>query len=167
MATVPATYRIIVYSRTGPIIDRTFPFPARRQDLASEAAFERAGLDAGNRFAIPLIRAAEPEWTCCGCGRAVHDYSAVADGAVHDYMFPICGVSSCGEAADNLRKGVPELRGWRRGITPLYGCASCGKMSAKEGGEMKRCSRCRAAHYCSKECQTAHWPQHKTVCRDS
>lgn len=28
----------------------------------------------------------------------------------------------------------------------------------------KQCSRCMKAIYCSRECQTAAWPQHKKVC---
>ena len=34
----------------------------------------------------------------------------------------------------------------------------------KEGGKMQRCTRCRAAYYCSKDCQVQHWPGHKGSC---
>lgn len=27
------------------------------------------------------------------------------------------------------------------------------------------CSRCKVLHYCSKECQSKHWPAHKTLCK--
>ena len=30
--------------------------------------------------------------------------------------------------------------------------------------ETQRCSRCRRAAYCSKACQSAHWPAHKASC---
>ena len=30
--------------------------------------------------------------------------------------------------------------------------------------KFKQCSRCHAAIYCSRECQTAHYPEHKTLC---
>jgi hypothetical protein len=32
-------------------------------------------------------------------------------------------------------------------------------------GSGKRCSSCRAAYYCCRFCQAAHWPQHKPVCK--
>ncbi len=43
-------------------------------------------------------------------------------------------------------------------------CSGCGK---KEFGAapFKRCGRCRAAIYCSKECQKRQWPAHKLSCR--
>jgi hypothetical protein len=30
-----------------------------------------------------------------------------------------------------------------------------------------RCSRCKDAYYCSKECQKAHWKVHKTLCKEN
>jgi len=30
-----------------------------------------------------------------------------------------------------------------------------------------RCSKCRTALYCSRECQVKHWPVHKNSCQDS
>ncbi|KIW22943.1 hypothetical protein, variant 1 [Cladophialophora immunda] len=46
-------------------------------------------------------------------------------------------------------------------------CLACNKPKAELpiGTRLKRCSRCQKVTYCSKECQTTHWPQHKTVCR--
>jgi hypothetical protein len=32
------------------------------------------------------------------------------------------------------------------------------------GDGIKRCSRCKAANYCSKACQAAAWPNHKFIC---
>ncbi len=38
-------------------------------------------------------------------------------------------------------------------------CGWCGTKVTKA-----RCSQCKRAQYCSKECQTLHWPEHKTKC---
>mmetsp|Transcript_26035 Transcript_26035/g.58920 ORF Transcript_26035/g.58920 Transcript_26035/m.58920 type:complete len:97 (-) Transcript_26035:235-525(-) len=38
----------------------------------------------------------------------------------------------------------------------------CSSGCGKDGG--KRCSRCNVAMYCSKECQTLHWSEHKHWC---
>lgn len=32
-------------------------------------------------------------------------------------------------------------------------------------GKMKRCSGCLLAKYCSKECQKAHWKEHRQLCK--
>ena len=39
-------------------------------------------------------------------------------------------------------------------------CATCGASTARH-----RCGRCKHANYCSKDCQTAHWPAHKLLCK--
>jgi ankyrin repeat protein len=41
-------------------------------------------------------------------------------------------------------------------------CASCMKTAATV--MLLRCSKCRAVHYCSKECQKVDWSAHKRVC---
>ena len=40
-------------------------------------------------------------------------------------------------------------------------CSSCGTYSEN----LMKCSRCRSAQYCNRECQKKHWSSHKTVCR--
>ena len=42
-------------------------------------------------------------------------------------------------------------------------CSQCGKSD----GNLKRCSRCKTAVYCSRDCQTTNWQsKHKTECRE-
>jgi len=40
-------------------------------------------------------------------------------------------------------------------------CANCGK----EDSKLKSCTACKLVKYCSRECQIAHRPQHKKVCK--
>ena len=42
-------------------------------------------------------------------------------------------------------------------------CVCC--LKKVEGSS--RCSKCRTALYCNRDCQEKHWPVHKNVCRDS
>ena len=39
-------------------------------------------------------------------------------------------------------------------------CACCGKQSAS----VQHCSRCVVTPYCNRECQSAHWKEHRVVC---
>ncbi|KAL0952185.1 hypothetical protein HGRIS_008797 [Hohenbuehelia grisea] len=41
-------------------------------------------------------------------------------------------------------------------------CPTCGVTADK-----LLCTACKSVYYCSKECSTAHWPEHKTSCRVS
>ncbi len=40
-------------------------------------------------------------------------------------------------------------------------CDGCGRQARHS----RRCGGCRAARYCSRECQRAHWPLHRESCR--
>ena len=41
-------------------------------------------------------------------------------------------------------------------------CAACGRRWRER---MFKCSQCRSVLYCNKECQKAHWKDHKKVCK--
>lgn len=62
--------------------------------------------------------------------------------------------------ADSLAIGVALARHGN----PI--CVACRKnpMSNPEI-VFKLCARCQYVYYCGKECQTADWPTHKTVCK--
>jgi hypothetical protein len=48
----------------------------------------------------------------------------------------------------------------------LYKCVreACGKPETKQTPHMT-CGRCKASRYCSRECQIAHWKEHKAICK--
>jgi hypothetical protein len=43
-------------------------------------------------------------------------------------------------------------------------CPSCGVWD-RTGKSHLRCSRCMLVYYCNKECQLAHWAEHKKICK--
>lgn len=47
-------------------------------------------------------------------------------------------------------------------------CGKCGKAGTVGAGqgELKRCSGCKKIVYCTKDCQVAHWKDHKRQCRE-
>ncbi len=46
--------------------------------------------------------------------------------------------------------------------TRLGNCAKCGP--GKNRDNLMYCQRCKYVQYCSRDCQKAHWPEHKLVC---
>ena len=49
-------------------------------------------------------------------------------------------------------------------LNVLPACNHCKRLNGKSD-QLKKCSRCRSALYCSKECQIADWsPHHKAIC---
>ena len=51
--------------------------------------------------------------------------------------------------------------------TAMPACANCNKVQDSGEVTLQRCSGCRAAYYCSKDCQKADWKNHKKTCRSS
>ena len=45
-------------------------------------------------------------------------------------------------------------------MTDKAKCASCGVKNQV----MKRCTKCKAVVYCTRECQVKHWQAHKFLC---
>ena len=70
--------------------------------------------------------------------------------------------------ADNIRtkrflqNKMKELRDYEEESVP---CENCGRSSAQVGCKLRVCSKCEFSHYCSRECQVAHWPKHKETCK--
>ena len=46
-------------------------------------------------------------------------------------------------------------------------CQLCGKSAAAKEKEFKKCSVCRLARYCSRECQLGDWKAHKKTCKEA
>ena len=48
--------------------------------------------------------------------------------------------------------------------TTIIKCANCGK-GEESSGDLKACIACKMVKYCNRECQIAHRPQHKKLCK--
>jgi hypothetical protein len=48
-------------------------------------------------------------------------------------------------------------------VVTLEDLKMCANACGKSGN--KRCARCQTTFYCSKECQTSHWKEHKQTCK--
>ena len=66
--------------------------------------------------------------------------------------------SPAAASAPRFQQGSPR---WN-----VYWCQACGRGEGCHGNGLLKCGKCRGAHYCSKECQEAHWPTHKLQCKE-
>ncbi|GAQ80620.1 hypothetical protein KFL_000580140 [Klebsormidium nitens] len=75
---------------------------------------------------------------------------------------PGAAAATRSQAADLLRRFLGEglVSPDQTGVH--IPCDECG--AEKFPGELKRCSRCKEARYCSPECQRASWKEHKKNC---
>eukprot|EP00984_Skeletonema_dohrnii_P003952 scaffold1354_cov152-Skeletonema_dohrnii-CCMP3373.AAC.6 len=84
--------------------------------------------------------------------------------------YPICLSSLCNaestRRAHEDRREMSSLAPDQLGVAESEMCDYCKKVqNVNESGRLKRCSRCKAKLYCSRECQTAHWRAgHKLHC---
>lgn len=60
----------------------------------------------------------------------------------------------------HLEMALSDVTGSIDALSTKVSCANCGA----EETNMKVCSGCRVAHYCSRECQSDHWTRHKSIC---
>jgi len=49
------------------------------------------------------------------------------------------------------------------GLNNLLHCGHCSVLE-EDGQKFKLCAQCKEVCYCSRECQKAHWQEHKKVC---
>ena len=118
--------------------------------LRNRAAARKALCDAFQICSVELFRAKLSSWMSEGL--TVDAPSAGANASIRDLRK---------ESAQNVRKDVREGKGcWH-----ACSCPSCDQTVVFE--KLLRCSKCKNAFYCGRECQVAHWKIHKLFCRQS
>ena len=73
---------------------------------------------------------------------------------------------STASAATTLQMVVDRGRATSASYLAIHArtCAACGARETRVE-EFKLCSACKRAAYCGKDCQAAHWRQHKAACK--
>ncbi|RPA86500.1 hypothetical protein BJ508DRAFT_321629 [Ascobolus immersus RN42] len=120
---------------------------------------------------------ASKKWKCLGtCGndakeikfgytvlmgppKGTHGMGGPGEGALplflDDAAVPFCGEESCFQKTKVALESIHA-----RNLLDLRLCENCGK-----GGDgIKKCSRCKSVVYCSPECQSKRWREHKKEC---
>lgn len=129
---------------------------------------------------IPLsTEPGQPKICSCGIGKFPSNFK-IKDSAMWDkfkkhavrvaispcYFIPF--VENASTPGDPAMAKIRELSEAMKQLKIKKGsCANCGKRPNKTGGALLNCGRCKAAQYCSKECQAKDWKTggHKEICK--
>jgi hypothetical protein len=144
-------------------------------DLDDEAESEEESEDDGVEGAEPFEDEAEPLEECCAdpqCGRATLSLpsSPVPGSDSESEDERIFGCAGCPyEFKQGWKTGykaaMKELRNYaddqKHNIPDAPECEVC----EDSHENLKKCGRCNVVRYCSSECQSEDWPEHKQVCR--
>ncbi|KAJ6481977.1 hypothetical protein C8R45DRAFT_1003676 [Mycena sanguinolenta] len=65
-----------------------------------------------------------------------------------------------------LASSSEEIRTTRHNVHDMM-CTTCMKTEKDLGQPMRKCGKCHVVWYCSRECQTKHWPKHKPICGEA
>uniref|UniRef100_A0A383W4U2 MYND-type domain-containing protein n=1 Tax=Tetradesmus obliquus TaxID=3088 RepID=A0A383W4U2_TETOB len=75
--------------------------------------------------------------------------------------------SSMALCLDHYRLEVLGRDSYKTAGPAFGGCANCKALQRSDGsgGRLLACSACGCVFYCSKDCQKAHWREHKPQCK--
>ncbi|KAI9065998.1 ankyrin [Trametes sanguinea] len=130
-----------------------------RPDLTRILLENGADPNKQDRFGcVPLLSAMQ--YDCVECVDALLEFGARLDIRDADGKTPDGLAIYAGPA---IAAAVQRWKRERTGEThPLdrKACATCGETNVA----LKKCAKCQAIFYCSRECQKSHWPQHRLMC---
>ena len=95
-----------------------------------------------------------------------HTYPKTSDDTGHSFMRKIDLEASLTEFASNKHKKVSagDSRLPLQQATNHCFNLKCSKPETEVPGGLKRCTRCKIAVYCSRDCQAKHWKDHRSTC---
>lgn len=111
---------------------------------------------------------------CAVCGKPGIDFRtydqfqfAQSPEAFYAYTMPQCGDNACERRYMKLRARFlavlgPLITGHQESLPVLARCQAC--KVTKPTDELRKCSGCKVAIYCSSACQRRDWLRHKPVC---
>lgn len=175
--TTPALFRFSIHNTsTTTTISHTHPVPLflchPTPTQQTSPAFTAAFLDVISlitslhhdecltALTSPCLACASPRTDCL---KAPHSFLNLASPLVVISVYPVCGSAQCASAVRaqllaHQRRGVRAAEEEEGKIYGKMVCGVCGK------GDAKRCGGCGTVGYCSKECQTEGWKEHKGEC---
>lgn len=114
------------------------------------------------------------DFLCCNCDGAATDFRVAHADCLDKsppqililIAYPVCTNQGCVLAAHQRMEGVMASLEKEDGVKGLQSksrrdCCTCLKTATK----ILKCSRCKAAYYCSKQCQLKDWSVHKKFCK--
>ncbi|RYP23402.1 hypothetical protein DL765_001107 [Monosporascus sp. GIB2] len=116
----------------------------------------------------PLTLLSERQFMCsCGNGRLPADYMRLPEWDVasrHAVRVAISPTFSSPFVEDVVDVEMLRAQGGLEGLLRDK-CRNCNATESKKGGRLLKCTRCRAAAYCSQECQRKDWKKHRMECK--
>ncbi|KAJ3328392.1 hypothetical protein HDU76_010034 [Blyttiomyces sp. JEL0837] len=97
------------------------------------------------------------EWREQGVVAFGHEFDLVFDRL--SYL-----LSPVAQFVDEFRQEVLGSSSENKVVRAAIGCQKCGIATKPDNTPLKACNNCKAAFYCSRECQKADWKSHKKVC---
>lgn len=167
-------YVIQAKDDAGHKVERTYTVDAPASLLRPSPSREESALFLHKLCTVHHKRVLEgAPFRCVICGDKAedllhqpHSYLHLPQPQVIDMPTPICTKALCQtearQAMAEVMRQVEDTIQQDIAHTEVLFCAACGKSES-----LRKCQNCMVTAYCSKQCQRAHWPQHKPACKQA